>query len=522
MESRDDGGRLGHNASMASDQIEVVVIGGGPAGSAAARLLAQWGHGVLLVTGPTGGRSLGESLPPSCYKLFDLLDARAAIDAAGFLPSSGNTVRWAGGETRAATFAEGAIGLQIERVRFDAVLRQLAGDAGAQVETDARVRDVRLPRSGGPPDQESPSVEYVTGAGETRQIDAPFLLDCSGRTGVIARRGYRVDDTGRTTLALTAVWTSESGWTDDHPSHTLVETYGDGWAWSVPVAPDRRYATVMVDPAVTDLGSARGLEERYGRELEKTVALRQMLAGATRRTAPWGRDASGYHAEAYGGPGFLLVGDAASFIDPLSSYGVKKALASAWLAAVVAHTTLTNRSMAAVALELFSERERAMHAAALVQSAHFFTEAARHHLHPFWTGRAGDDPADRVDIGADADVSNLRDDPAVLGAFEQLRQAASLQLRRGTAVRVEARPALTTREVVLQDRLVLPAWPADGRGIRFLRDVDLVQLVDLATAHRQVPDLFDAYNRTAPPVALPDFLGALSVLLAKGALVWDR
>ena len=64
-------------------------------------------------------------------------------------------------------------------------------------------------------------------------------------------------------------------------------------------------------------------------------------------------------------------------------------------------------------------------------------------------------------------------------------------------------------------------WSASRKRdvvLRLLRGVDLVRLVELAPQHRQVPDLFEAYIRRCPPVSLPDFLGALSVLLAKGAL----
>ncbi|HEX4934787.1 MAG TPA: hypothetical protein VFV33_16470, partial [Gemmatimonadaceae bacterium] len=52
-------------------------------------------------------------------------------------------------------------------------------------------------------------------------------------------------------------------------------------------------------------------------------------------------------------------------------------------------------------------------------------------------------------------------------------------------------------------------------GVRWVRNVDLLRLSDLAPAHRQVPDLFDAYTRAAPPVPLPDFLGALALLVGK-------
>ena len=116
------------------------------------------------------------------------------------------------------------------------------------------------------------------------------------------------------------------------------------------------------------------------------------------------------------------------------------------------------------------------------------------------------------------DIDALRRDPAVMAAFDTLRQGSGIRLRRGDHLRVEARPALTIRDVVMEDRLVLPDWPPRDRGVRFLRDIDLVQLVELAPDHRQVPDLYEAYNRRCAPVSLPDFLGALSVLLAKGAL----
>ena len=68
----------------------------------------------------------------------------------------------------------------------------------------------------------------------------------------------------------------------------------------------------------------------------------------------------------------------------------------------------------------------------------------------------------------------------------------------------------------MEDQLVA-SWP-HAASIRFLRGVDLPKLVAMAPGHIQVPDLFETYNRACEPVALPDFLGALSVLLAKGIL----
>ena len=266
---------------MAPHPIDVVIVGGGPAGAAAARLLATWGHSVQLLTKTVDrSRSLGESLPPSCRKLFDLLGATTAIDTAGFLASSGNTAWWGDETTRTACFADGATGLQVDRHDLDALLLRLAGQAGAHVRANALVRGARLAPVDSRPGPAAATISYSTDDSSTHTIEAQFVLDCSGRAGVIARRGFRVHDVGRTTLALTAVWMRRDGWDLGDETHTLVETYRDGWAWSVPVTPSRRYVTVMVDPRVTDLDRGSAVTACYEAELAKTAALGRVLEGA--------------------------------------------------------------------------------------------------------------------------------------------------------------------------------------------------------------------------------------------------
>jgi hypothetical protein len=90
-------------------------------------------------------------------------------------------------------------------------------------------------------------------------------------------------------------------------------------------------------------------------------------------------------------------------------------------------------------------------------------------------------------------------------------------LRRSEAARETLLPTVRGDRIVLAPHITVPAF---RDGIRYLRNVDLVALAALAPAHEQVPALYDAYNRAAPAAPLPDFLGALSVLIGKGVLAF--
>jgi flavin-dependent dehydrogenase len=480
---------------------EVAIVGAGPAGASAARLLAAWGHDVVLLhrDRDVQRHALAESIPPSCRKLFTAIGVLESIDAAGFYRSTGNTVWWGGGEARSEMFAGGALGYQVERDVFDEVLRAQAVAAGAEL-CEGVVKAIDRSHRG--------ATVICTNA---RSLDSAFVLDCSGRAGVVARRGWRVDVPGYPrTVGLVGVWTRQDGWRGVDSTHTLVESYGDGWAWSVPVSPHKRYLTTMVDPQRTELARGRPALDVYMAEVAKAQHLSSMSGDARLESGPWGCDGSVYASRTYAEAPFLLVGDAASFIDPLSSYGIKKALASAWLASVAVHTALRKPGMTGAALDFFAAREQEMAATLLEQTRSYFSDAAAAHAHPFWTDRV-----EAIDLPTrhEPDVRMLRDDARVQQAFAAIKSQPQLRLQRGGAVRVEPRPIVRGHEIVMEDRLFTDAWPA---GLRFLRDVDLSGVLSLAPDCDQVPALFEAYNRRFAPVALPDFLGALAVMVAFG------
>ena len=511
--------------------LDAVIIGGGPAGSAVARLLALWGHPVALLTRPpTGHPAIAESVPPSARKLFTLLGVTGALDEAGFFPARGNLVRWGDDPLRRADFAPGAVGYHVVRDAFDALLLDQAEEAGAGVRRAATVRRVVRAGVGGDGEGEQPQrVDYEEGRGGTATLQARFVLDCSGRSGVIASPELRVHDQSNATVALAGVWRASPEAPPAEP-YTLVESYRDGWAWSMPVSPTHRYMTVMIDPRRTRLLKGRGRRSLYLAELEKTREARRLVASARLASDISGHTASQYTASQFAGDGFLLVGDAGSFIDPLASVGVKKALASAWLAAVVVHTCISTPDMSDVAIEFFESRERETWRAHRRHTARYYREAASAHGHGFWSARAtaveaieapdtsGLDPAAEVDVPVpnEPDIAALRRDPDVLRAFDDLRAAPGIRLRPAPGLRRLQLPAVRGRRIVLDEHLASPALPD---GMRFLRDVDLPPLVEIAGEYNQVPDLYQAYLDRVATVSLPDFLGALSVLLGKGMLV---
>ena len=140
---------------------EVVILGSGPAGAAAALLLTRWGHQVTVRTRRARHASmLVESIPPSTAKLIDLLGLRAAFDRAGFLRASGNTVSWGGRAARVERFDAGEQGWHVARNRLEDVLISEMTSAGVSV----------LPADTTSQDDES-----------------QFVLDCTGRAGAIAR-----------------------------------------------------------------------------------------------------------------------------------------------------------------------------------------------------------------------------------------------------------------------------------------------------------------------------------------------
>jgi len=402
-----------------------------------------------------------------------------AIERAGFVRSTGNTVWWGSGEPRVELFQSGSRGWQADLHQLSDVMR---ADLGSGV---VRVTDAAA------------TVDAVR--------DAALVLDCTGRAGVIARHeDVREYDVGPRTIALVGEWHTGAQWSVPDDTHTVIESYGDGWMWSVPISPGVRHVSAMVDPQRSGLARGGSGRKVYLAEIAKTGRFKRLLEDASLTDGPWGWDATPYRSREYAGNNWLLVGDAASFIDPLSSAGVKKALASAWLAAIVAFTCVQKPAMRSHALAFYSAREREIERRYAEAARSFITEAAREHRHAFWADRSVEPAAG--DSGA----------AEALAAFASLKTASEFRMRPSPGIAVAPRPCIEGHEVVLAPHVVAGD---DDPGTRYLYNVELPVLFELAPVANQVSELFEAYTKRRGDIDLHDFLRALSSAVARGWLV---
>jgi len=341
-------------------EVDVLVIGGGPAGSTAATLLAQQGFSVTLLERERFPRyHIGESLLPSCLPILDLLGASEKVAKAGFQYKGGVHFEW-GKESWEFDFSFLPQGQhhswQVSRADFDTLLLANARDAGVEALEGIEVREVAW-KDGRPH-----SATWRDGDGTEGEIGFKYVVDASGRAGLISTRYLKNRDYPEI-FQNAAVW---GYWTGARPSPgNLVGAIGvlsikDGWFWYIPLSDGRMSVGLVTHKNTFKARRARtpDLKALYLEAIAESPMVSDLLSEATFTGEMRTEQDFSYTAETYAGPGFFLRGDAACFLDPLFSTGVHLGMFSAMVGAAAIGSIFRGEISEEAAIEFYQASYR--------------------------------------------------------------------------------------------------------------------------------------------------------------------
>ena len=336
---------------------DVIVIGGGPAGSATATMLVRKGWQVTVLEREQFPREhVGESLLPASIPILEELGALSAVENAGFLKKYGATMVWGSGDAPWSWYFKETSqryphSYQVWRPQFDQILLDNAKAQGVTVLEGHQVTEVIFDGD------EAVGVEFINQQGETGEAQCRFVVDASGQSTLLARHlESRQWDPFFQNLAVYAYFTGAEPLPDPDQNNIFIESYRYGWLWSIPLHTGRTSVGVVVDSATGQEGiQQNGAKVFLEAQLAQSNNTRAMLQNAKMESEPTVVRDWSYTAEKMYGPGYIMAGDAACFVDPLFSSGVHLALMSGVLASAYVTTALNNPDMAEDAGQVYQE-----------------------------------------------------------------------------------------------------------------------------------------------------------------------
>jgi halogenation protein CepH len=362
-----------------TERFDVAIVGGGPAGSTTAALLAKKGYSVVLVEKEKFPRyHIGESTVPGILPVFEELGITEEIERHAFVVKKGITLVW--GRDRdpwSVGFAEAGPltgpydhAFQFVRAEFDTILLNTARRCGVTVLEETRVTDFLFEQD------RCCGLKYMVGSnGMPSTVSARFVVDASGQNALLARKRELLEwDEDLKNVAIWAYYQGGKTLEGEAAGNILVENLPDAWLWVIPLH-DGTHSVGLVMPA-RNVEGRQALEEQFEKMLAYSTECKRLLASA-RRVSNYhtARDWS-YTSKSFYGPGFLLTGDAAGFVDPLFSTGVFLALRGASLAAETVDRLLQEPEKENMLLQQYEQSYRDFFDV-VVSFVHFFYDASK-------------------------------------------------------------------------------------------------------------------------------------------------
>jgi flavin-dependent dehydrogenase len=323
-------------AEQVSSKPDVVVIGGGPAGATVSTLIAQQGHHVELFERERFPRyRIGESLIPETYWVLERLNMLPKLRASHFVQKHSVQFVSATGKESAPFYFwdnkphECSQTWQVVRSEFDQMMLDNAREHGVNAHEGMRVRDVIMEGD------RAVGVVIQNDDGTTRGVRAKVVVDASGQTGLLMNKfKLRIWDPELNKGAIWTYWKGAYRDTGKNAGATSVLQLNNrqGWFWYIPQHDDL-VSVGVVAPFDYLFAGRDSHEQTYREELDRCEAVKRRIEGAERATGYFATRDYSYRCEKVAGDGWVMIGDAFGFLDPLYSSGVLLALKSGQLAA---------------------------------------------------------------------------------------------------------------------------------------------------------------------------------------------
>lgn len=338
-------------------QCDVLVIGGGPAGSTIAPLLAEKGYKVVLLEKARHPRfHIGESLLPANLPLFERLGIADEVRAIGMEKHGAEFVSPHHDHTQTFEFADAwdksmPYAYQVPRAEFDTVLIRNAAKKGVEVFETCKAKSVDFQ----PDDSVLVRAQHDDGAEQEWQ--ARFLIDASGRDTFLANRfQIKQRNPRHNSSAVYGHFSQASRHEGQASGNITIFWFEHGWFWFIPMVNDVTSVGMVTWPYYMKTRGERSLEQFLRDGIAMCPPLAERLKDSTLVHDVEATGNFSYVSERNHGKNYLLLGDAYAFIDPVFSSGVWLAMNSGVLGAEAVDSCLKNPATAAAALKHFDRQ----------------------------------------------------------------------------------------------------------------------------------------------------------------------